>query len=290
MSRPGPSHTIGLLHPGEMGATLGAAARLNEAQVVWASAGRSPQTRSRAEEARLTDLGSVSALLERSHIILSVCPPHAAAALAGSVAGRHFSGVYVDANAVSPATSRAIRQIVEAGGARFVDGALIGPPARKPGTTRLYLSGAEAARVAAGFRRGPLEALVLDGPPEAASALKMTYAAYTKGAAALLIAIRTLAIHEGVDAALTSEWERSQAGLPQRSAAAVRANARKAWRFSGEMQEIADTFAAAGLPDGFHRAAAEVYRRLSGYKDALHLPSLEEAAGQVLARTASEKS
>ena len=218
------THTIGLLHPGEMGATVGAAARLNEVPVVWASDGRGPQTRGRAEAAGLTDVGSLPAVVEHSHIILSV---------------------YVDANAVSPATSRDVRQIVEAAGARFVDGGITGPPALKPGTTRLYLSGAEAARVAACFRHGPLEACVLDGPPGAASALKMTYAAYTKGSAALLIAIRTLAMHEGVDAALIGEWELSQAGLPGRSAGAVQANARKAWRFSGEMEEIADTFAAA---------------------------------------------
>ncbi len=276
--------TIGLLHPGEMGATVGAAAQLNGGRVVWGSDGRGPQTRSRAEEARLTDVGSLPALVAHSHIIFSVCPPHAATELAHAVAGQHFSGVYVDANAVSPTTSRDVRRIVEAEGASFVDGGIIGPPALKPGTTRLYLSGAESTRVAACFRHGPLDAYVLDAPPGAASALKMTYAAYTKGTAALLIAIRTLAMHEGVDAALIREWELSQTELPGRSAGAVRANARKAWRFSGEMEEIADTFAAADLPDGFHRAAAEVYRRMSEYKDAPSPPSVEEAAAKVLRR------
>ena len=199
------------------------------------------------------------------------------------MAENRFSGIYVDANAVSPATVRDVRQIVEAGGACFVDGGIIGPPALTPETTRLYLSGSESARVATCFRRGPLEACVLNGPPGAASALKMAYAAWTKGSAALLIAIRTLAINEGVDAPLIREWELSQAGLPSRSAGAVQSNARKAWRFSGEMQEIADTFAAAGLPDGFHRAAAEVYRRMTAYKDAATPPSVEEAAARVLA-------
>ena len=186
---------------------------------------------------------------------------------------------------MSPATVRAVRQIVEAGGASFVDGGIIGPPALAPGTTRLYLSGTGSTQVAECFRRGPLEACVLDGPPGAASALKMAYAAWTKGSAALLIAIRALAINEGVDEALIREWELSQAGLPARSAGAVRSNAKKAWRFSGEMEEIADTFAAAGLPDGFHRAAAEVYRRMTGYKEAATPPSVEEAASRVLAGT-----
>ena len=278
--------TIGLLHPGEMGATVGAAARENGVQVVWTSHGRGPETRGRADAAGLTDVGSLSALVEHSRIILGVCPPHAATELARAVAEQRFPGVYVDANAVSPATVRNVRQIVESGGASFVDGGIIGPPVLTPGTTRLYLSGADSVRVAACFRHGPLEARVLDGPPGAASALKMTYAAWTKGSAALLIAIRTLAIDEGVDAALTREWELSQAGLSGRSAGAVRSNARKAWRFSGEMEEIADTFAAAGLPDGFHRAAAEIYRRMTDYKDTARPPSVEEAATRILAEAA----
>lgn len=282
--------TIGLLHPGEMGASVGAAARGNDMQVLWASEGRGPETRARAAEAGLTDVDALSALVERSRIILGVCPPHAATELASAVAGRRFSGIYVDANAVSPDTTREVCGIVEAGGARFVDGGIIGPPARTPGTTRLYLSGDESERVAACFRSGPLEARVMDGPPGAASALKMAYAAWTKGSAALLIAIRTLAINEGIDAALTHEWDLSQAGLPARSEGAVRSNARKAWRFTGEMEEIADTFAAAGLPDGFHRAAAEIYLRMADYKDTAHIPSVEEAAARILADTTAEGS
>ena len=281
--------TIGLLHPGEMGATVGAAARENEARVVWASEGRGLRTGDRASEAGLTDVNTLATLVEHSRIIIGVCPPHAATELARAVARQRFSGVYVDANAVSPATAGEVRHIVEAGGASFVDGGIIGPPALIPGTTRLYLSGAESARVAECFRHGPLEARVLDGPPGAASALKMAYAAWTKGSAALLIAIRTLAINEGIDAALTREWELSQAGLSGRSEDAVRSNARKAWRFSGEMEEIADTFADAGLPEGFHRAAAEIYRRMTDYKDAADTPSVEEAAARVLPGTAPDE-
>ena len=284
------TNAIGLLHPGEMGGSVGAAARRNGAQVLWASEGRGPETRGRAAAAGLTDVDTLSALVERSRIVLGVCPPHAAVEVARAVAAQGFSGIYVDANAVSPDTTRAVCRIVEAAGARFVDGGIIGPPAVTAGTTRLYLSGTESARVAACFRRGPLEARVLDGPPGAASALKMAYAAWTKGSAALLIAIRTLAVNEGVDATLVREWELSQAGLPGRSAGAVRSNARKAWRFSGEMEEIADTFEAAGLPDGFHRAAADVYRRMTDYKNAAQAPSVEEVANRILAEPAADES
>src|SRR5919204_3279046 len=106
--------TIGLLHPGEMGSALGAVLRRRGHAVLWASDGRSAETAARARAADLADAGSVAELAQRSDVILSVCPPHAAADVARSVAG--FDGVYVDANAVAPATVREIAQ----GFARFV--------------------------------------------------------------------------------------------------------------------------------------------------------------------------
>lgn len=271
--------TIGVLHPGEMGSAVAASAAAGGAHVLWASEGRSVRTRRGAEGAGLHDVGTLSALVSRSDVVLSICPPHAAVDVARAVAAHRFSGLYVDANAVSPGTARDIGAIVERAGAAFVDGGIVGPPPQRPGTTRLYVSGKEAVRVAAPFASGPLEVIVLDGPPGTASALKMAFAAWTKGSAALLMAIRALAAAEGVDDALVREWERSLPDLPGRSEAAVRGNARKGWRFVGEMDEIAATFAAAGLPDGFHRAAAEVYQRLARYKDASEPPPLAEVAG-----------
>jgi 3-hydroxyisobutyrate dehydrogenase-like beta-hydroxyacid dehydrogenase len=270
--------TIGLLHPGEMGAAVGAAARADGARVLWASEGRGPATRRRAAAARLEDAGSLADLVHGSEVILSVCPPHAATDLARAVATLRFTGLYVDANAVAPATACEIGGIVEKAGATFVDGGIIGGPPQKRGTTRLYLSGAAAPRVAALFPQGPLEAIVVPGGPGAASALKMAYAGWNKGHAALLMAVRALAVAEGVEAALLEEWKLSQPDLPARSEAAVKGNARKAWRFVGEMEEIAKTFAAADLPDGFHQAAAEIYRRLAQWKDAAAPPSVLEAS------------
>jgi Domain of unknown function (DUF1932) len=91
--------------------------------------------------------------------------------------------------------------------------------------------------------------------------VKMAYASWTKGSAALLLAARALARAEGVEEALLAEWGISQPGLAERSAGSARAAAAKGWRWVAEMEEIAETMAAAGLPDGFHHAAAEVYRR-----------------------------
>lgn len=278
------SQTIGVLHPGEMGVTVGASARANGSRVLWASEGRSAQTRERAAAAGLEDVRTLASLCAASGVILSVCPPHSALDLARVVAAQGFSGVYVDGNAVSPGTARDIGRIIERAGATFVDGGIIGPPARTRGTTRLYLSGEQAGRIARLFAQGPLEAIALDGGPGAASALKMAYAAYTKGTAALLVSIRALAIRAGVDQALLDEWARSQPELGARSERAAGETARKAWRFTGEMAEIAATFDDAGLPDGFFRAAAEIYESLAGYKDAPGMPSVAEVAKALAGR------
>jgi len=112
-------------------------------------------------------------------------------------------------------------------------------------------------------------------PIGAASALKACYAAWSKGATALIAAVRAVAVHEGVDAALVEAWRQSQPDALKRSEG-VRTSARKTWRWVAEMDEIAATFASAGLPDGFHRAAAEIHRSLARYRDATAPPPLDE--------------
>ncbi|MBI3635654.1 MAG: NAD(P)-dependent oxidoreductase [Candidatus Rokubacteria bacterium] len=274
--------TIGLLHPGDMGAAVGAVARGAGARVLWMSTGRGAETRQRAEAAGLEDAGTLPQLVRHSDVILSVCPPHAALDVARAVAFERFTGLYVDANAIAPATTRAVGATVEAAGARFVDGGIIGPPPLKPGVTRFYLTGSEAARVAALFAGTHVDAIVLNGPPGAASALKVAYAAWNKGGSALIMAVRAFAAAEGVDAALLAEWARSQPAATERSEKAVRDNARKAWRFVGEMDESAAALAAAGLPPGFSEAAAELYRRLAEYKDTPTPPSVAEASATLI--------
>src|SRR5262245_19749010 len=154
--------TIGLLHPGEMGSSVGAAGRAGGSRVLWSSEGRSASTRARAAEDGLEDGGSLERLVKASGVILSVCPPEAATDVARTVGALGFTGLYVDANAVAPSTAREIGTIVEKAGATYVDGGIIGPPARSRGTTRLYVSGQAAAKVAALFQGSPLEAVVVD--------------------------------------------------------------------------------------------------------------------------------
>ena len=252
--------TVGLLHPGEMGAAVGRCLTAAGHRVLWAPEGRSPASTARAAAAGLTAAsGGLAGLVRQADVIISVCPPHAAAGLARQVAG--FGGVYTDANAVSPATAREIARIVEAGGASYVDGGIIGTPPVAPGFIRLYLSGARAGEVQRLFAGGPVDARMIGRDAGTASAVKMAYASWTKGSAALLLAARALARAEGVEETLLTEWDVSQPGLAERSARAAGSAAAKGWRWVAEMEEIAASMAAAGLPDGFHRAAAEIYRR-----------------------------
>jgi 3-hydroxyisobutyrate dehydrogenase-like beta-hydroxyacid dehydrogenase len=263
--------TVGLLHPGEMGAAVGACLTQHGLPVLWASAGRSRASAARAASAGLRDLGSVAEVAGQADVILSICPPHAAVAVARSVTGMpgpahprrpSFAGLYVDANAVSPATAGEVARIIEASGATYVDGGIIGSPPSTAGETRLYLSGPRAAEVSDLFAGTALDPQVISDRPGHASALKMAYAAWTKGTAALILAVRALARAEGVEQALLAEWAQSQPALAARSHTAARSAAGKGWRWTAEMEEIAATMAAAGLPDGFHHAAAEIFRRL----------------------------
>jgi 3-hydroxyisobutyrate dehydrogenase-like beta-hydroxyacid dehydrogenase len=268
-----PRPVVGVLHPGLMGAAVGSALRPRAGAVVWAAAGRSQATSKRAELADLVGVPDVAALARRSDVVISVCPPHAARAVADEVAAAldapHGANavsdgarrpIYVDANAVSPATVHAIADRL--GAERVVDGAIIGPPAWERGHTVLWLSGAAAADVAALFAGSPFDARVLGPELGTASALKACFALQSKALPAIWLELAAAARGYGVEEELRGELERHGVDL----AAALRRAAggsEKAWRWAGEMDEAADAVAAAGLPDGFSRAAAEIYRRLA---------------------------
>ena len=266
---------IGFLHPGAMGVSLAATAVRGGHEALWTSAGRSATTRARAEEHGLVDAGTLEALCARATVVVSICPPHAAEDVAGAVAAAGFRGTYVDANAIAPTRMARIAADLGARGIEVVDGGVIGGPAWAPGTA-LYLSGPRASEVAPLFAAGPLATHVLEGDVGTASALKMVYAARTKGTTALLLAVLSAADRLGVRAALEAQWETDAAGTTAEAHDRARRSTRKAWRFAGEMEEIAATFAAAGMPGGFHEAAASVYRSLAGLKDAEPLPELED--------------
>jgi 3-hydroxyisobutyrate dehydrogenase-like beta-hydroxyacid dehydrogenase len=256
---------VGILHPGAMGAALGSALKPAAGAVIWADAGRSHATAKRAELADLVAVPDVAELARRAHVVISICPPEAARAVAEEVAaaldGRPDPPLYVDANAVAPATVQGIGELL--GADRVVDGAVIGPPAWERGATVLWLSGAAAPAVADLFAGTPFTAEVLGPDLGAASALKACYALQSKALPTVWAALAAAADAYGVRGALHDQLARDGVDLAAHlDTLQARAGA-KAWRWAGEMDEAADALAAAGVPDGFSRAAAAIYRRMA---------------------------
>lgn len=274
---------IGILHPGEMGISIAASAINNGHQVYWMSEGRSDKTRVRAEKQSLIEINSLFEFCQTCEIIFSICPPHAAESVAKSVVDARFKGLYLDANAISPQRAIKIGQMMEANNIQFVDGGIIGGPAWTPKETWLYLSGQHAHKIAACFANGPLETKIIGNAIGKASALKMCYAAYSKGTTALLAAILATAEKLNVREELYQQWNIDNQGFAEQVNRRVTHVTAKAWRFEGEMKEIAATFREAGLPNGFHDAAVEIYRRMPNFKDSAETPSLQSVLKALLA-------
>jgi 3-hydroxyisobutyrate dehydrogenase-like beta-hydroxyacid dehydrogenase len=267
MSLPG-RPVVGVLHPGAMGAALGAALKPVAGQVIWAAAGRSDRTAKRAELADLVAVPDVARLVARSDVVVSVCPPDAALSLARQAAASATPdrpAIYVDANAVAPETVTAIAALF--GPDRVVDGAVIGGPAWHAGDTMLWLAGAQAGAVAALFDGSPFRSRTLPGALGTASALKACFALQSKALPALWATLAAAADRYGVAAEIRAELARDGVDLDRELGTFERRASGKAWRWSGEMDEAAATFAAVGLPAGFSAAAAETYRRRSAEPD-----------------------
>ncbi|MBO0850108.1 MAG: DUF1932 domain-containing protein [Pseudonocardia sp.] len=258
---------VGVLHPGAMGSALGSALKARAGVVVWAAAGRSQATSKRAELADLVAVPDVATLAPRCDLIVSICPPHAALKLAEQVAAALHGHdpasrpLYLDANAIAPGTVRRIADLF--GAHNVVDGAVIGPPAWDRGQSVLWLSGAAAHAVAGLFDGSPFEAKVLGAGLGQASALKACFALQSKAMPAIWLQLAQAAEEAGVTEALCEELAHRGIDLTAQLTQLTARASTKAWRWAGEMDEAADAMADLGLPDGFSRAAAEVYRRWS---------------------------
>ena len=270
---------IGILHPGDMGASVGFSARMAGNEVYWLAEGRSAKTRARAVRAGLIERERLDDFASCCELLVSVCPPQAAGEIAATVLESGFDGLFVDANAIAPGRSRALGATLDGSGVEFVDGGIVGPAAWKPGSTRLYLSGPAAETAATAFAGGPLEPRVIDARVGSASAMKMCYAAYNKGRIALAAEVLAAAAYFDVRDFLRSEWggEATDARIDT-----ARRIADRAWRWEPEMHEIAATLASAGLPDGIHQAAADLYSRLASFKDCAEPPEWEAMLAALL--------
>jgi 3-hydroxyisobutyrate dehydrogenase-like beta-hydroxyacid dehydrogenase len=257
-----PALTLGLLHPGDMGHHVGRVLLAGGATVLVALADRSARTREFARAAGLLDVGDVDALVTRADLVLSIVVPGAALDVAEQVAaaaartGRR--PVFVDFNAVSPATARRAEALLAGARARFVDGCILGPPPSSRALTTFVVSG-EAAPACRPLAQLGLSLQEIAGPVGQASALKMCFGALSKGIAGLtgelLIAAERFGVAGELDAAL-------QTHLPvQRSAAMGSAPSMpaKAHRWIAEMREVAATFQEVGLPGASFEGLADFF-------------------------------
>ena len=273
---------IGILNPGNMGVAVAQSMVDSGQTVYWISAGRSDATRQRAESAGLIELTSGPEMVKKCEAIVSVCPPHAAVDVAEMVISAGFKGIYLDANAIAPRTTQHIGELMAKNGIEFVDGGIVGGPPTKAGTTWLYLSGPQAAQAATWFSGGLLAPEILNDQIGAASGLKMCFAASTKGYNALLTAIMGAAEELGVRHALENQWDRYWPEFSeQKKSSAVSVAYNKAWRFAGEMDEMAKTWEDVGVPNDFFIGAAEVYRRIGHLRESAEEQSIEEVLKEV---------
>lgn len=259
--------TVALMAPGDMGHGVGATLRHGDLRVITCLEGRSPRTRALAEKAGIEAVVDDRTLVREADVLLSILVPAKAVELAERIARAvRETGtdlLYVDCNAVAPQTARQIGELVEAAGARFVDAGIIGPPPR-PGAsgTRFYASGRDV-RVFAQLRDFGLDVRPVGGEPGQASAVKMCYAALTKGTCALMTQLSVAAERLGASDALREEFAFSQPHHLDWMRQWVVGMVPKAHRWIGEMEEIAKTFEAAGLTPLTFEGVAETYRTIA---------------------------
>ncbi|OKK12232.1 phosphogluconate dehydrogenase [Streptomyces sp. CB00455] len=259
--------TVGILHPGSMGAAVAACAATNAAAVLWCEAGRSPASAARAAQFGLTPVYTVAELLDRSDIIISLCPPAAAEDLARDVAQHGFAGVYLEANAINPERAQRITALLEPD-TTVVDGAVVGSPPVSGKTSTLYLSGLNAAteQIEALFAGTAVRTAVLGTEVGKASALKLAYTSFQKTSRVLVALAVGMAREHGVDQELlevASKRTDSYLSEPQY----IAKTAVRAWRWGPELEEAADALAAVGLPPEMLRAAASTLARWHVVKD-----------------------
>lgn len=258
--------TIGILSPGDMGHTVGDVLHKNGLRVITCLEGRSKRTRGLAQKAGIVEVPSYAQLVTEADLILSIMVPaqatKAASVVADALRETDTDLNYADCNAVAPQTVGKIGGIITSAGGTFVDASIIGPPPRRPGSTRFYVSGPNLELFSALSNHG-LDVRPLGDEIGLASAIKMCYASLTKGLTALCTELLTAAEMLGVSDALAEEFQLSQATLYERMERGLPGMPPKAQRWIGEMEEISDTFDHIGLTPNILTGAADMYRLVS---------------------------
>ena len=258
--------TIAILMPGDMGHAVGRVLREHGHDVITCLTGRGDHTRKLAELGGLRDVETLVDVVRQVDLILSILPPSAAVLQAERIAAAMREAgefpTYVDCNAVSPETARKVGDVIVDAGAPFIDAGIIGLAPGKGSDPRFYVSGKDLSPMLALQGRG-LKVIPLGASVGEASAIKMAYAALTKGTWTLHTAVLLAAQKLGVAEALFSEFENSQSSALASMRAQVPFLPADSARWVGEMEEIAATFSQAGVASGFHEGAADIFRLLA---------------------------
>jgi 3-hydroxyisobutyrate dehydrogenase-like beta-hydroxyacid dehydrogenase len=277
--------TVGILSPGDMGHSVGNVLHENGLRVITCLEGRSDRTRRLATEAGIDAVPTYADLVQGADLLLSILvpaqAPNAAERVAGALAETGAELAYADCNAIAPQTAQAIGERLAEAGATFIDASIIGGPPRRESRPRMYVSGPDTAAMEALNAYG-LNVIPIGEEVGLASAIKMCYAAWTKGSTALCTELLVAAKALGVFDALEQEFRSSQSVMLVRmqSLPAVPVKSR---RFVGEMLEIAKTFGAVGMTPKMLEGAAEVYQFVGDThladrtpEDTSPMPTLEE--------------
>ena len=257
--------TIAILSPGSMGSAVGQALRENGYDVATNLDGRSERTRALAEEAGFRAVSGIDSIVEEADLVMSILVPSEAISVAREAAAAMkrtgASPAYADCNAVSPDTARELGGIIEAAGGRFIDAGIIGGPPGSGSPPRFYASGPHEAVIGELDGKGIIVPL-LGGDVGRASAIKMCYASLTKGVSALQTAALVAAYRLGLSSELEEEMSSSQANVLAQMQSVIGLPG-KAFRWVGEMEEIAATFESVGVTGNFHHGAAEIFRMVA---------------------------
>jgi 3-hydroxyisobutyrate dehydrogenase-like beta-hydroxyacid dehydrogenase len=258
---------VGVMSPGDMGQAVSVQLKAKGFNVCTGLERRSERTRALAREAGLTDVGTVTRLVDECDVVLSIMDPGAVVGFARVAAdalratGRHT--LIVDCNAIAPDTVHEIAHLIEGAGGRFLDAGIIGPPPRGKATTHLFASGPGAADLEQLAGPQLIVQVIGDGIADA-SALKMCYGALTKGTQALWLEVLIAARRLGVADALEQQLRQSQAERYGWVLNQFPILPPKAYRWVPEMLEISKTLQSTGMTPKMFEGAADIYRFVAG--------------------------
>lgn len=259
-------NTIAILSPGDMGHAVGQVLRTRGFDVISYLKNRSQRTKDLANLAGIREVPDLSKMVIQADLILSILVPEnaldTARTVANSIRKSNTSVTYADCNAVSPETTKKIESIICLSGSDYVDASIIGNPPGSGIPTRFYVSGVHS-EVMSNLDGNGITTVDLGNTIGQASAIKMCYAALTKGTFALHTAVLAAAEAMNLTSELREEFINSQSDAYLQMEKTIPSLHTKAFRWVGEMNEIASSFANVGVTPAFHQGAAKIYELIS---------------------------